>query len=392
MGTICPDHGRFDALYFKDDKLYRTISGLVRQKDMCRELRCASNVPCMDHLSRTYNIMVDFTTRCNMNCPVCFANTGATRTVEPAVADILARLPRAGCKNQPNVVIIGGEPTLRDDLPDLISGIATKGLIPRMSTNGLSLADYDYAAMLKKAGLNWIILQFDGVEDAPFIALRGRALFEIKKRIIENCERAGIAVQLAVMVDDKSNAGQLGRIIDFAFSQPAVKWVNLYPRSIVNHDEFADDEGLHVADMFTILEEQTNRQLTREDFISMMKSFSRLYSLTGNETFRQKLSTYPMVLFKTEKGMVPLSKLLTPLGPARHIEQTALILKNLSRFMNFQEMDIPGESLFLTMEKFHNRFAVDLCEASCCHMVFMTRDGFVPFDIYNGLYRDTITW
>ena len=76
ISCVCPDHGPFDNLYYKDAGLYRKVSSLVDGRTICRELRCAQGIPCQDHLVKTYNIMVEVTQRCNMDCPVCFADTG----------------------------------------------------------------------------------------------------------------------------------------------------------------------------------------------------------------------------------------------------------------------------------------------------------------------------
>lgn len=389
--THCPDHGPFDSLYFRDAALFDQVSALIDRKSICHDLKCARGLPCRDHLTKTYNIMLDITQRCNLECPVCFADAGSD-FAEPTVEEILERMPPQRTKTRQNAVLLGGEPTLREDLPDLIRGISEKGFIPRLSTNGLRLVDPEYLQTLVDAGLRWVVLQFDGLEDRVYETLRGKPLLADKLRVIENCRQAQVSVQFAIMVDELRNGDQIGKIIDFAFENPTVKWINFYPRSTVNRDQFEPDGGLHVADMLRLFEEQTEGRLRREDFLGMMRLLRRLYGLTGREIFRQKLSTWPMVLIKTDDGYLPLPRLLSLKGLSGNGSALKSVLKNLDKLLRFQDLKMPGEFLFMTMEKFHVQHAVDLCEASCCHMAFMIRNGFVPFDIYNLLYRETTNW
>ena len=393
MRTFCPKHGQFDQLYYKDSSLYRAVDRIVDKRSFCRKMDCARKIACHNHLEKTYNIMIDLTQRCNMRCPVCFAEAeDAPPLNEPTALEIYERLPKQRVTNRPNVVFIGGEPTLRKDLPDLIRGVLELGYIPRVSTNGIKLLDIEYCRKLHDAGLRWIILQFDGLSDEVFLQLRGRPFLEDKKKIIANCRETGIAVQLAVMVDEKRNGDQVGAIIDYGFSEPAIKWINFYPHTIVNREELADGAQLHVVDMLRIIEEQTGGAVTRQDYLRMMAVLAGGYKLTGHEIMRQKISTYPMVLIKSAEGMVPLPRLLDFSGALQHGSALKTLVAGLPRMLNFQKMEMPDNVLFITMEKFHNRFAIDLCEAGCCHMAFMVRDGFVPFDIYNCLYRESPNW
>lgn len=47
-----------------------------------------------------------------------------------------------------------------------------------------------YARKLKKAGLNTVFLQFDGVTDDVYQTLRGRSMMELKEKAVLNCSEA----------------------------------------------------------------------------------------------------------------------------------------------------------------------------------------------------------
>ena len=73
--------------------------------------------------------LLEVTLRCDMACPVCYAAAGtADVPPDPDMATLLRRLDRLrqvspGC----NVQLSGGEPTQRDDLPDIIRAVRARG-------------------------------------------------------------------------------------------------------------------------------------------------------------------------------------------------------------------------------------------------------------------------
>ncbi|MCK5053278.1 MAG: radical SAM protein [Anaerolineales bacterium] len=62
--------------------------------------------------------------------------------------------------NIPHVTFTGGEPTLRDDLPDLIQSAETLGMVTGIITDGKRLSDPVYLDRLDKSGLDHILLTF----------------------------------------------------------------------------------------------------------------------------------------------------------------------------------------------------------------------------------------
>ena len=85
---------------------------------------------------------------------------------------------------QPLLQLSGGEPTLREDLPELVRYAKEAGCsCVQVNTNGIRLAeDPSYAAALAEAGLDIVFLQFDGTRDEIYKVLRGRPLLQTKLR------------------------------------------------------------------------------------------------------------------------------------------------------------------------------------------------------------------
>ena len=120
----------------------------------------------------------------------------------------------------PLLQLSGGEPTLRDDLPELVRYGKEKGCsYLQVNTNGIRIAeDEAFTEALADAGLDIVFLQFDGTDDDVYRKLRGRELFDIKKKAIENCSRHGLSVTLVPTVVRGINDDKLGSIVDFAIT------------------------------------------------------------------------------------------------------------------------------------------------------------------------------
>jgi molybdenum cofactor biosynthesis enzyme MoaA len=103
-------------------------------------------------------VMVDVTHRCNMTCRNCYI---PNRDIPDMDADwmerIIARFPR-----RTHIRLVGAEPTVRRDLPDLIRRVRRAGHVPVLMTNGLKLASVRYVRSLKAAGLRTVYLSLNG--------------------------------------------------------------------------------------------------------------------------------------------------------------------------------------------------------------------------------------
>ena len=72
----------------------------------------------------------------------------------------------------PHIVFTGGEPTLRDDLAQLISFAQSKDQVTGLLTNGLRFIDNDYLREILAAGLDHIMVIFNRETDSAWTALQ----------------------------------------------------------------------------------------------------------------------------------------------------------------------------------------------------------------------------
>lgn len=239
-------------------------------------------------------VLLEVTTRCNLGCPVCFASAGGGEDL--SLEEISDRYDMLMASGGPfNIQLSGGEPTVRDDLPEIIKMGREKGFdFFQLNTNGLRLADEpDYAKTLRAAGASCAFLQFDGVTEAPYRALRGKELLETKLRAIDNCASAGLPVVLVPTVAPGVNEGELGGIIRLALERaPAVRGVHFQPMSYFGRCAFPPPVmRLTIPKMLRLIEEQTAGIIKPEDFggggaESAYCSFHASFSLKADGTIK----------------------------------------------------------------------------------------------------------
>ncbi|MDR0817794.1 MAG: hypothetical protein LBN35_04060, partial [Clostridiales Family XIII bacterium] len=85
---------------------------------------------CEQHLMTACCVLLDVTARCNQHCPWCFARAGEEVLPDPGLSEISAwydRLLELGEERPFNIQLSGGEPTVRDDLAEIIRMGREKG-------------------------------------------------------------------------------------------------------------------------------------------------------------------------------------------------------------------------------------------------------------------------
>jgi len=397
ISVTCPEHGTHEAMYWRDRALFDRLDDVVGDYRWCTTFECLKGVQCDRCLEKSYNVMVEVTNACNLDCPVCCSDANAfVAHRDPTIQEIVGRLPdpgrdRLGRLRRPNIVLFGGEPTVRKDLPQLIAALVAKGYIPRVATNGTRMADEAYVRTLVDAGLRWVILQTDGFEDGISELLRGEKLVDRKAEALKVMTRAGIQVQMGCMLVQDANTNQVGDLVRYLVRSDEVFWLSFYPHSAQSRANLPTPET-SVAEALAAIERETGGRITADDFVQTMKLLGGLDRVLKLPNLKQKLSTLPMILVVDGDDYIPLVRLLNPREALRRPRLLARIARELPRALRYQEGQAPPFLKFMVVEKFHGDASIDLEEAANCHMAFVTAEHFVPFDIYNIAYKHGGRW
>jgi len=274
----CPDHGSFKTVLWRGKP---SMSEWQRPKGPVHpdisytqiERGCPFDCGlCNAHEQLPCSVLIEVTDRCNLHCPVCFADSGVREIEDPSLERLSWLLERAMAAAGPcNLQLSGGEPTLRDDLPDII-GLA-RGIgfsFIQVNTNGLRLSkDKDYAVRLKEAGLSSVFLQFDGTDDTIYRALRGRGLLDNKLPAVRNCGEVGLGVILVPTLIKGVNTGNVGDIVRQALAMsPTVRGVHFQPVSYFGRFpvSYGDEGRFTLPELMSAIEDQTAGLMNLNDF------------------------------------------------------------------------------------------------------------------------------
>jgi hypothetical protein len=274
----CGEHGSFKTVIWRGKP---SMDEWRRPKPPVHPDLCYSTVEkgcpfdcglCEAHKQLPCSVLIEVTDRCNLNCAVCFADSGRGEAEDPSLEKISRLLGRAMAAAGPcNLQLSGGEPTLREDLPEIVEVARRIGYsFIQINTNGLRLAaDKEYIERLQAAGLSSVFLQFDGVDDEIYRSLRGRALLDKKLLAVRNCKEAGLGVVLVPTLVRGVNTDSIGAMVRQALElAPTVRGIHFQPISYFGRfSGQSNDEGrFTLPELMRCLEEQTGGLVKVGDF------------------------------------------------------------------------------------------------------------------------------
>ncbi len=401
LDKVCPEHGKFRTLIwtgvedYKDLMRYRSVpSGptkiAVKEKGDCPQI-CGL---CPDHHQHTCLVVLEVTNSCNLKCPICFASANEHYRFHPSMDEIrsmyqtiIEYAPHPIC-----IQISGGEPTIRDDLPDIVRLGKKMGIdYIEVNTNGVRFADdIDYLRAVKEAGVDSLYFSFDGLHSDIYMKTCGKDLLEPKLRCIENCAKVGMGITLVVVVSPNINQDRIGEIIQFAKSKiPTVKGIHFQPLSYFGRYPIDPDDKdrITIPDLLKAIEVQTKGELRADNFIPT--SCANVHcDAKSMSVLMEDGSLFPM----THRAMGP------PRDTKEVATKTRKEISDLWRFIDEAFEDQPAEQnswaefiqraktnyLTISTMAFQDAWTVEterLCNC-CIHTV--TPDGkLIPFCLFN---------
>jgi radical SAM protein with 4Fe4S-binding SPASM domain len=157
---------------FDYHRLVYTISTLAKTQkiDPVSFLQIEKEEPFTYRYSAPLRMDVALTFRCQNNCVHCYAG-GPHEGPELSTKQWKQVIEKL---NEVGVFILtftGGEPTLRDDLPELVSYAQYKGVVTGLITNGRRLKDKAYVEQLEKSGLDFVQITLESFKPSVHDAM-----------------------------------------------------------------------------------------------------------------------------------------------------------------------------------------------------------------------------
>jgi len=139
------------------ERLVFTISTLAQTQkiDPVTFLEIEKEEPFTYQYSAPLRMDMALTFRCQNDCIHCYAG-GPHSTPELSTEQWKTAIDKLGDVGVFILTFTGGEPTLRDDLPELLQYAQNKGIVTGLITNGRRLKEKAYVDTLEKSGLDFV--------------------------------------------------------------------------------------------------------------------------------------------------------------------------------------------------------------------------------------------
>ena len=153
MEKTCPDHGFIDDVVYGDADLYKKAErwtyedgdGILNPQVTGAKV-CPDDCGICDlHIGHAAVANLDLTNRCNLRCPICFANANVQGYVyEPTYEQVVEMLKMARNVKPvfpPAVQFSGGEPTIHPRFLDILKAARSLGFSHlQIASNGIRIA------------------------------------------------------------------------------------------------------------------------------------------------------------------------------------------------------------------------------------------------------------
>ncbi|MEM4494569.1 MAG: radical SAM protein [Candidatus Caldarchaeum sp.] len=445
----CPKHGEFDDLYFGDAEMYYRFArwlhdgkGTGNPNVEMPRCACPANCGlCSSHLSHTGLSNLVITNRCDLHCWYCFFYAEKAGYIYEPTLDQIREMVKQLKAERPvpgnSVQITGGEPCLRDDLPEIIKILKEEGVDHiQLNTNGIRLAhDFEFFKRIKEAGVSNLYMSFDGVTPRT----NPKNHWEVPKTL-ENARKLGVGVVLVPTVIKSVNDHELGDIIRFGFQNiEVVRAVNFQPVSLTGRMPKKEREKYRITipDCIHRIEEQTNGEIPREAWFpvpactpltNFIEALTRKAQYELSIHFACGAGTY---VFKDHDKLVPITEFVDVEGLIKYLQDKTeeieagknrfyialKVLANISKYINTKKQptglnlkqmlyniivkhdyhsvgDWHRRSLFLGMMHFMDPYNHDEERLRRCDIHYLTPDmRIIPFCAFNVIphwYRDRI--
>ncbi|MCD6227014.1 radical SAM protein [Candidatus Micrarchaeota archaeon] len=440
MRKTCPTHGEFieritDIKTFERDHNYlKLLYKYIPSSDIPE---CPHSCEtCTTHKSPIVLGIIDVTNRCNLRCSYCFANAAVSgwlfepkfETIKKEIDFLVNQDPPA-----PAVLFSGGEPTMREDFPELVKYANNKGLFVLVATNGYNIASsLEYTKRLGDSGVSIIYLSFDGLTNETNTEKKNHLIID---KIIDHCRQTNIGIVLVPTIIRGLNDNQIWPIIKFASQHmDVIRGVNFQPISFCGrmNKEQREKQRFTISDLKSTLEKQSQGVIKGKEWypVPTVLPFTKLFEgITGNKAIT--FSSHPLCgeatyLFKDDEGnLIPVPEFVDVDKFMSIIEKHADEIKNANKLsksvkllsllnellstINFDKIprnlkfkDLlknvilnPGDmnaltefhsrALFIGAMHFQDLYNLDIERLKYCPIHYVTPDlTRIPFCAYNG--------
>ncbi|HEY2444262.1 MAG TPA: radical SAM protein [Rhizomicrobium sp.] len=413
----CPLHGAqktliaTDAAYFRSSKEFIKPGDLPLRHQSRTQYGCPYDCGlCPDHEQHSCLALIEINDACNLECPICFAESSPTRAVHRSLEEIDAMLETlVESEGNPDLVqISGGEPTIHPEIIGILRLAKSKPIRHIMlNTNGIRIAT-DKAFVDELAGLKpgfEVYLQFDSLRRDALVNIRGADLRKVRAQALTHLEAAGISTTLVCVMKKGVNDDEIGDIVRHALTYSCVRGITFQPVQDAGRNLAFDKnrDRMLLTDIRREIAAQAGELFALDDIIPLpcnpdavavaycLRNGRQLTPITRLIPKAEFLAAAPNTI-SFERYPELKNRLFDLLSLASSGERTKTALGEL--LCCLPQIEVPGDVGYdkvfrIAIVQFLDRynFCIAAVKRSCIH--FVTPNAkIIPFDTYNLFYRN----
>jgi len=357
----CSKHGQFRVLLEKDSIFYKKLM----------------NKPSSVEKIPFFNVVVPVTHECNLNCNICYLpqRDGHLFTFEEIKKIILDFEGK-------EIVLSGGEPTMREDLPEIIEFIVKNGKNAILVTNGLRLTDINYVRRLKSAGVTRVYFSFNTFNNDNYKKINGENLLKSKLKALKNLKKEKVPTLISVMIVKDINDKELRRIYWYCLRNLSfVKQLRI--KSSVPVGKYTESRCIYLSEMVKMISKiiGVSEDVIINHSIELESKMSKFGSrLTAHKPCHIEIDLFSLLMKEIginhtynpiSKKMLAIFKLLPRLGLINIFKMVIRKLMGKKKLLDFG----------IGITTFPDKYRIDLSEMVLCHTGHLLRDGktILPF-------------
>jgi 7,8-dihydro-6-hydroxymethylpterin dimethyltransferase len=369
---------------------------------------------CPDHEQHSCNSLIEVTNKCDLYCPVCYANSGDDKTLSLTEIDkMLDFLIDSEYGSSEILQISGGEPCIHPDIIEIIKNARTKNIkYILLNTNGIRIAeDEEFVKQLSqfKGGFE-IYLQFDGFDEKTYSYFRGKNLNSIKQKAIDNLAKYNIPITLVATVERNINDKEIGKTILFGLEAKNIRGINFQPVAYFGRGKNTDtSKRITITGIIDKIEKQTNGMIKKTDFIPLPCNVDRV-AITY--LYKENGGFIPLMRNLNIKDYLPAIRNTFKFDPSDLYSDMAKsifsanseccnylgLIKNMKKIIPFnyifkneqEKINYVSENTFrISITSFLDAYNFDIksIKKECVHIITPDLEK-IPFSTYNILYRN----